>query len=244
MSIKKFIQNYLTRKNIRIISFLLLPLLIQLFVFKSNENQTYIPFILIGAYSPLLFNCKNKTTRYYFVLGLGIFIRLIAFTIGTLFIVIGKDYGMYNIIIGSIFLVFAIIAGIKMPYSITGMILINLLAYFFLNQNYVSFACGFMIFVFIEFIFHSNLQLLAPFSKKKFGLEGMKFDKANFRKSIALTVLTTVLIGLTVGFISLVEPFSKSYANERVKYERKIEEKQKIEEKNEKFIEMLDGMSE
>lgn len=241
--LKKLATNYLTRKNIRKISFLLLPLFIQMIVFRSNKG-TYIPYILIGAYTPLLFDYKVKTTRYYFMFGVGLILRFVSLIIGLMFITIGRNYGAFNITIGIVYIIFAVVADVKMPYSITGILLINLLAYFFLNQNYASFASGFMIFVFIEFIFHSNLQLLAPFSKKKFGLEGMKFDKANFRKSIALTVLTTVLIGLTVGFISLVEPFSKSYANERVKYERKIEEKQKIEEKNEKFIEMLNGMSE
>ena len=63
--------------------------------------------------------------------GVNLILRFVALIIGLIFIFIGRNYGMYNIIIGSIFLVFAIIAGIKMPYSITGMILINLLAYFF-----------------------------------------------------------------------------------------------------------------
>ena len=48
-----------------------------------------------------------------------------------------------------------------------------------------------------------------------------------------------ILIGSTVGFISLVEPFSKSYANEREKYEHKVEKKQMSEEENEKFIKMI-----
>ena len=228
-------MNYL---NLRKISFILLPLLIQMTVFGNNQG-TNIPYVLIGAYIPLLFDYKAKTTRYYFMFGVNLILRFVSLIIGLMFIFIGRNYGMYNIIIGSIFLIFAIIAGIKMPYSITGMILINLLAYFFLNQNYVSFACGFIIFVLIEFISKSDLQLLAPFSKKEFGLEGLKFDRTNFKKSIAITVLTMILIGSTVGFISLVEPFSKSYANEREKYEHKVEKKQMIEEENEKFIKML-----
>lgn len=236
--LKKFITDVLNRKNLRRISFILLPLLIQMTVFRNNQG-TNIPYVLIGAYTPLLFDYKVKTTRYYFMFGVNLILRFVSLIIGLMFIFIGKDYGMYNIIIGSIFLVFAIIAGIKMPYSITGMLLINLLAYFFLNQNYVSFACGFMIFVLIEFISKSDLQLLAPFSKKEFGLEGLKFDRTNFKRSITITALTMILIGSTVGFISLVEPFSKSYANEREKYEHKVEKKQIIEEENEKFIKML-----
>lgn len=171
--------------------------------------------------------------------GISLIMRFVALIIGLMFIFVGKDYGTYNIVIGSIFLVFAVISGFKMPYSITGMLLINLLAYFFLNQNYASFASGFMIFIFIEFLFKSDLQLLAPFSKKEFGLEGLKFDRTNFKRSIAITALTMILIGSTVGFISLVEPFSKSYANEREKYEHKVEKRQMIEEENEKFIKML-----
>lgn len=236
-SIKKFIQNYLTRKNIRIISFLLLPLLIQLFVFKSNENQTYIPFILIGVYSPLLFNCKNKTTRYYFVLGLGIFIRLIAFTIGTLFIVIGKDYGTHNITIGIVYVVLSLLSGSKMSYSLTGILLINSLAYFFLNNNYTYFATGFLIFVLLEFLCEQKLELLAPFSRRVFSLE---YAKLGVPKSIVLTVLTTALVVSTVSVISFIDPFPKSYAKQQVSYEKKIEEQQIIEEENTEFIERLE----
>lgn len=235
--LKNFATNLLTTKNIRKISFLLLPLFIQMLFFRSSHS--YIPYVLIGAYAPLLFDYKVKTTRYYFMFGISLIMRFVALIIGLMFIFVGKDYGTYNIVIGSIFLVFAVISGFKMPYSITGMLLINLLAYFFLNQNYASFASGFMIFIFIEFLFKSDLQLLAPFSKKEFGLEGLKFDRTNFKRSIAITALTMILIGSTVGFISLVEPFSKSYANEREKYERKVEKKQMIEEENEKFIKML-----
>jgi hypothetical protein len=236
--IKKFIQNNLTRKNIRKISFLLLPLLVQLFIFKSNDSQTYIPFVLIGAYFPLMYNYNVKTTRHYFMLGLSLLLRFVAIVIGLIFILVGKDYGQFNITIGIIYLVLAVIADNKMPYSLSGILLINALMYFFLNQNYVHFATGFVIFILIEFIFQSNLQLLAPFSKQTFGMEGI--GKMSFSKGVTFTVLTTVLIAFTVGLIHLVEPFPKSYANQRLKYERQVAKKQMLEEESQRFVELLD----
>jgi len=230
--IKRLVKKYLTKNNIRKISIFVIPLLLQL-----HYNNFSIPFVLIGAYTPIIFNVKTKTARYYFMFGVNLILRFVALIIGLIFIFVGRNYGMYNIIIGSIFLVFAIIAGIKMPYSITGMILINLLAYFFLNGDYSQFATGFLIFIFIEFMF-GELELLAPFSKKKFSIS-IDYKTLGLKKSIAVSALTMILISSTVGFISLVEPFSKSYANEREKYERKVEKKQMIEEENEKFIKML-----
>lgn len=229
---KRLVKKYLNKNNIRKISIFVIPLLLQL-----HYNNFSIPFVLIGAYTPIIFfNTKTKTARYYFMFGVNFILRFVALIIGLIFIFIGRNYGMHNIIIGSIFLVFAIIADIKMPYSITGMILINSLAYFFLNSNYSQFATGFLIFIFIEFMF-GELELLAPFSKKKFSID---YKTLGLRKSITVSALTTFLILTTIGIVSVIKPFGESYAREQIKHERKIERQEKLNKENEEFLKKLD----
>jgi len=233
-SIKTIFKTNLTKKNIRKISFLLLPLFVQLIIFKRTNN--HIPFVLFGAYFPLLFNCEKKATKYYFMIGLNIFIRFIAIIIGAMFIFIGNDYGTFNITIGTIFIILGITSGNRIPYSLTGILLINSLAYFFLNINYVYFATGFLIFILIEFICGTKLQLLAPFCKHDFSLE---YAKVGVPKGIGFTVLTGLLIVTTISIISMTDPFPQSYANQRNIYEGKVERKQQIEKKNNEFIKKL-----
>lgn len=229
--IKRLVKKYLTKNNIRKIFIFVIPLLLQFL----HYNNFSIPFVLIGAYTPIIFNAKTKTARYYFMFGVNLILRFVALIIGLIFIFVGRNYGMYNIIIGSIFLVFAIIAGIKMPYSITGMILINLLAYFFLNDSYSQFAVGFLIFILVEFMF-GELELLAPFSKKKFSID---YKTLGLKKSITVSALTTLLILTTIGIVSVIEPFGESYAREQIKHERKIERQEKLNKENEEFLKKI-----
>lgn len=229
--IKRLVKKYLTKNNIRKISIFVIPLLLQFL----HYNNFSIPFVLIGAYTPIIFNTKTKTARYYFILGLGMLIRFIAITIGILFLVFGKEYS-HNIIIGGIFIILSLLSGSKMPYTLGGILLINSLAYFFLNGNYSQFATGFLIFILVEFMF-GELELLAPFSKKKFSID---YKTLGLRKSIAVSALTTLLILTTIGLVSVIEPFGESYAREQIKHERKIERQEKLNKENEEFLKKLD----
>lgn len=223
--IKRLVKKYLTKNNIRKISIFVIPLLLQFL----HYNNFSIPFVLIGAYTPIIFNTKTKTARYYFILGLGMLIRFIAITIGILFLVFGKEYS-HNIIIGGIFIILSLLSGSKMPYTLGGILLINSLAYFFLNGNYSQFATGFLIFILVEFMF-GELELLAPFSKKKFSID---YKTSGLRKSIAVSAL----ILTTIGIVSVIEPFGESYAREQIKHERKIERNKE----NEEFLKKLDTL--
>lgn len=233
--IVNLIKKHMTKTNIRKLCFLLLPLIIQLFVFKSTSTR--IPYVLIGAYLPLFFNVeKKKNTNYYFMIGLNIATRFIAITTGLVFVIEGRDFGSYNLTIGVIYIFLGIISGNKMPYSLTGILLLNALGYLYLNEYYLYFTIGFLVFVLIEFFCGTKLQLLAPFSKRAFGLE---FANIGIPKGMAVVGLTLCLTFMTVAAISMTEPFHDSYANQRSRYEQKLEEMERIEQSNKNFLDTI-----
>lgn len=234
---KIFTRNTFTLENFRKIFFLIIPLLVSAYVFQHNNGKSAgIPLILIGVYAALVFNYKSRTLKHYFALGLNILIRFIAFIIGILFIIMGKDAGMHNIIIGTIFTILSFFAGIRMSYSLTGILLINVLTYFFLDENYTYFAIGFLIFILIEFLCGKEFKLLTPFSQKAFAID---YSKLNFPRSIMVTTLTTVVIVVTMVFVSLLLPFSASYARQQSIHQNKIKRQQIIQQQNQEFIEKL-----
>ena len=230
--------KWVNRKNMRRFTFLLIPLIAQIVATKSTGVR--IPFVLLGAYFPLLFDMKEKKgMKFVFVMGLNILLRFTAVVGGLIFIILGKDFGTYNITIGIIYILLGLVSGYKMSYSLAGILFLNAYAYFALNEFYSFFAIGFFIFLLLEFLFETKLELI-PFSKRTFGL---KYVKLGWGKTIGFGLATCMLVVMAVGAISVVKPFNNGYANQKQRYERRVAEEKEKEAKKAELINTIDTIN-
>lgn len=238
----EWFKKFFTQKNIRRILFFVLPLVAQLIVFQYTDSS--VPYILLGSYFPLLFSegfAHDKSVRYYLMLFVNIAIRLLTFLIGITFVLSGKNLGPHNLTIGILFMILPLLSGLRMSYSLTGIMLLNSVGYFTMNADYRWFAIGFLLFFMIEFLTGTQLELLAPFSKQKFGLEYSNF---NLSRGVLFTVSTFGLVLLAITVITMSSPFEDSYARQQKIYDQKVKKQEQIEEKNEEFFEKLLEISE
>lgn len=227
MKLLKSIQRpkWLTKQIVRKFSLLLAPFTLYLLV----KN----PLVLVGGYFPLLFDIEEKKgLRFIMALGANILLRALTITVGIVFFFVGMNYGPHNVLIGSVYIILALLSGFKIPYTFIGILYMNALGYFAFDANYPWFATGFLIFLLLEFLFETKLQLI-PFSKRTFGLE---YAQLGMKKACGLICLVSLTVVLAVNFVHLISPFNESYAQEAKKYEQ-IEQRK---EKTDRLLELLE----
>lgn len=226
-------------ENKRRLAFIILPIITQIAITKITELK--FPYVLIGAYFPLIFDYKDKKSKNYtIVLAMNILLRVLAIVVGLTFILIGRHYGIYNIKIGLIFVILSITSGFRIPYTATGIMFINTITYFVMDEKYPYFATGFLLFIVIEFIFNNKLRLI-PFSNRTFSFS-VKMDS---KKAFGMGVVTCALCFALITGMYILQPFSSSYALERQKYQEKMQiQEEKDKEKMLKLIEQIEETNE
>lgn len=216
-------------ENKRRLVFIILPIITQIAITKITKLK--FPYVLIGAYFPLIFDYKDKKSKNYtIVLAMNILLRVLAIVVGLTFILVGR-HGIYNIKIGLIFVILSITSGFRIPYTATGIMFINTITYFVMDEKYPYFATGFLIFLIIEFIFSNKLRLI-PFNNRTFSFS-VKMDS---KKAFGMGVVACTLCLALITGVYMLQPFSSSYALEKQKYQEKIMQiqEEQIEETNEK----------
>lgn len=208
-------------KNFIKLSIYALVLMVMNLVFVSTGIKSIVCFstaVLVCYIFTDNFREKSKYKKAINVVA--IFLKLTITFFGALFIHYATGFGDVRLQIGVIFIILGILSSRKLSTSIMGLTLLNVVAYYFLGRIYYSFCTGIVVFLAVEFISGTPMQLLAPFNKSyyKFTFSGL-----NVTNKVMVGAISAFLVALTIVGTYATKPFGEGYARTKNNDETKVE---------------------